>query len=53
VWESGTIAGRQGHNLRVWEGVGTGGRAAPAGTYLYSLESAGRRLGAGKISLIK
>lgn len=53
VWESGTIAGREGHNLRVWNGTTSAGRAVPAGTYLYSVEAAGLRLGTGKLSLVK
>jgi hypothetical protein len=53
VWQTGQFAGRAGDNARTWNGVTSKGQAAPAGTYLYAIEVDGRRLGTGKLSLVK
>lgn len=52
VWDTGTVAGVAGEQRVTWRGVDTAGRAAPAGVYVYAIESAGRVLARGKLALI-
>lgn len=53
VWRSGGIAGRTGVNFVTWDGQDSDGAPVGAGTYLYSIEIAGKTRASGKVALIK
>ncbi|MCP4292905.1 MAG: family 43 glycosylhydrolase [bacterium] len=53
VWQSSRIQGLIGDNFITWQGVNSQGQAAPAGTYLYTIESQGKIASSGKLSLVK
>ena len=52
VWDTGVLTGDAGEQRVTWRGIDTAGRAAPAGGYLYAIESAGRILAHGKLALV-
>lgn len=53
VWSSGLRQGLAGENQVIWQGTTGQGRAAPAGSYIYTILLDGRVAGSGKISLVK
>jgi len=53
VWNSGMVNGNTGDNFVAWQGINHSGQSAPAGTYLYSIESGGNIAASGKLSLVK
>jgi hypothetical protein len=53
IWESGSRMAQAGENSLTWQGKTSHGMAAPAGTYLYSIETEGQLAASGKISLVK
>ncbi len=53
VWASGLVHGTVGNNFVSWQGMDHSGQPAPAGTYLYSIESGGSVAASGKLSLVK
>ena len=53
VWASGQIQASQGENFVTWQGKDHQGMPAPAGIYLYSIETQGTMAASGKLSLVK
>lgn len=53
IWSSGRLRGQIGPNEVTWNGVTRDGNAAPAGTYLFTLERDGVSASSGKICLVK
>ncbi len=53
VWSSGNFLASTGENAVTWQGVDQSGKTAPAGTYLYSIETRGTIAASGKLSLVK
>ncbi len=53
IWDSGVFTGQPGTNAVEWAGLTSDGLDAPAGTYLYRIETAGQTAASGKLSLVK
>jgi len=53
IWSSSSIQATMGDNFVAWQGKDRHGQPAPAGTYLYSIETQGTIAASGKLSLVK